>query len=105
MGGLRNLRARNRWLRVLRWLGRIDSPMRGVSGDQAIVESILNNFVSGTPEPVYFTSHDGPTDPPSIRIEHSSRPLHYRKCSLEAAYRPGPCYGRLPVLERELVST
>ncbi len=59
----------------------------------------------GRPEPVYFTSHDGPTDPPSIRIEHSSRPLHYRKRRLEAAYRPGPCYGRLPVLERELVST
>jgi len=27
------------------------------------------------------------------------------KRRLEAAYRPGPCYGRLPVLERELVST
>jgi len=29
----------------------------------------------------------------------------YRKRRLGAAYRPGPCYGRLPVLERELVST
>jgi len=84
MGGLRNLRARNRWLRVLRWLGRIDSPMRGVSGDQAIVESILNNFVSGTPEPVYFTSHDGPTDPP----RYGSSIRRGRSTTVSVVWRP-----------------
>ncbi len=48
-------------------------------------------------------------DVPLLPNEVMKRPFadktYVCKRRLEAAYRPGPCYGRLPVLERELVST
>ena len=76
MGGMPNRRAHNRWLRLLEWLTRTKSTMGDLSGDAAIVKTIIEN-VSGSPSlPIHFTHHPAGADP-TVKISGPVQSLHY----------------------------
>ena len=71
---------RQRWLRLIERLADHPSNHNGDNGNEAIVNALLDNFESGKPLPVFFTSHDMQgkqvKDSP-VLIIHSARPVHY----------------------------
>jgi hypothetical protein len=61
LGGLHNNRAKNRWFRVLTWLAKVPSDQDGETGDQRIVNALIQNFArkpSKPPLPCFMKAHD-----------------------------------------------
>jgi hypothetical protein len=60
----------------LRSLRRAGSNIAGLSGDQAMVKSIVKNLASKNPLPVYFEPHDAASDA-RVVITAKARPMFY----------------------------
>lgn len=71
--------AKNHWRDLLDDLQKRKSNKGSLSGDQAIVTSIVKNLASKKPLPVYFTSHDmrAGGDNEKVLITDSGRPVFY----------------------------
>ena len=68
LGGLANMRAKNRWLKLLDSLGE--------ANNAKIVDTLIANLKSKTAKPVYFTSHKYKDDP-AVIVKEPSTPIFY----------------------------
>lgn len=58
LGGFWNARAKNRWYKLLDSLQKATSNVEGKTGDQAIVNALIENLESKEPRPARFTAHE-----------------------------------------------
>lgn len=58
LGGFSNTRAKNRWFDLLAALRELDSNVKGLKGDEAVVAAMIANLSSRRPLPVHFHFHD-----------------------------------------------
>jgi hypothetical protein len=78
IGGEWNARVRNRWLKLLNWLSLVGSNVPGRTGDEAIVDTIIENLGRSPPSPIYFAAHYSPDSASDqVTITHGATPLFY----------------------------
>lgn len=58
LGGLHNNGAKNRWFKLLTWLQKVPSDKDGETGDQRIVNALIENFSKGPTLPCFMKAHD-----------------------------------------------
>lgn len=69
--------AKDRWLEYLSRLPKMDSDKAGVSGDQRIVEALVENFRRDGPLPCFMRAYDGRTREPGLVLVTEEQPVFY----------------------------
>lgn len=83
LGGVNNNRAKNRWFTLLDNLKKVPSDQAGTSGDQRIVNALIDNFgkKKGKPLPCFMKAHDsrgkGPREGLRVIVIEKDKPLFY----------------------------
>jgi hypothetical protein len=79
LGGSINHEAKNRFYRYLGNLRRQPSNVKGLNGDEAIVQALVLNLAAKRPLPVHFGHHDmrGEGNAKGVIIKDKGRPLFY----------------------------
>jgi hypothetical protein len=79
LGGSINHEVKNRFYRYLGNLRRQKSNVKGMNGEEAIVDALIRNLAAKKPLPVYFDYHDmrGEGDAKGVIVKEKARPLFY----------------------------
>ncbi len=69
--------AKDRWVEYLAKLPKMQSDRDGISGDQRIVEALVENLRRDAPLPCYMRAYDGRTRGPGLVLVTEEQPVFY----------------------------